>query len=294
MNEQIIKVLTNHKYAILSSVVGVASFASGTALGYVWGKRNGDTFIINQSALEDDGVRVNLEEIDDYELFHNSTSTWSEKIEAAMADPDTVVTFGSFGLLPEGFLEDEDETDWETDDDAEFFLEEDELQEAILEQLYSEANKEAEEAYNNLLISETDQVVTEVHNVFANNDDQWVYEDELAIRSADLPYVIHKDEFVADEAGCDQRTVTYYEGDDIMANEEDIPMYDFNSMMGDLKWGHGSCDPNVVYIRNEKLEMEWEVLLHTGRFDVEVLGSDIEDAYASKDLKNSVQKFRDE
>lgn len=288
MNEQIIKIL-NNKYTV-PAIVGVTSFVTGAGLGYFFGKRNGDVFIINESALEEEGVNV----VDDYELFHNSTSNWSEKIEAAMADPDTVVTFGSFGLLPDDFLEDEDETDWDTDDDAEFFLEEEELKEAILEQLYDEANREQEEELNNHFVPEVEQFVPEVHSVFAENDDQWVYEDELAIRTEHSPYVIHKDEFVADEAGCDQRTVTYYQDDDIMADESDTPIYDFNGLMGDLKWGHGSGDPSVVYIRNEKLEMEWEVLLHTGSFAVEVLGSDIEDAYASKDLKNSVQKFRDE
>ena len=229
MNEQIIKVL-NNKYTV-PAIVGVTSFVTGTGLGYFWGKRNGDVFIINQSALEDEGVEV---------------------------------------------------------------VEEDELQEAILEQLYDEANREQAEELNEYFVPEVEQFVPEVHNVFAENDDQWVYEDELAIRTDHSPYVIHKDEYIADEAGCDQRTVTYYQDDDIMADESDTPIYDFNGLMGDLKWGHGSGDPSVVYIRNEKLEMEWEVLLHTGSFAVEVLGSDIEDAYASKDLKNSVQKFRDE
>lgn len=282
MNEQIIKVL-NNKYTV-PAVVGITAFVSGTGLGYIWGKRNGDTYIIDQSALEDIDPAFELDE-DLNVVYSNDTSTWSEKIEAAMADPDTVVTFGSFGLLPENFLDEEEEADWDTDDDAEFFLEEDELQEAILEQLHEEANREQ------VIYVEPEP---EVHNVFAADDDEWVYEDELSTRTPDEPYVIHKDEFISNETDYDQRTVTYYQGDDIMANEADVPMYSFNTMMGDLKWGHGSGDPGVVYIRNEKLEMEWEVLLHTGFFEIEVLGNDIENLYASQDLKNSVQKFRDE
>lgn len=133
-------------------------------------------------------------------------------------------------------------------------------------------------------------------NVFKSNDDQWEYEAELAIRTPNAPYVIHRDEYVCEEMGYEQTTVTYYAGDDIMTDINDVPIYNHGSMMSPLKFGHGSGDPNVVYIRNESLELEWEVLLHTGRYSVEVLGLEVERHYDNDNLAHSrsVLKFRDE
>jgi hypothetical protein len=133
-------------------------------------------------------------------------------------------------------------------------------------------------------------------NVFKSNDDQWDYEAELAVRNENAPYVIHRDEFVLEEMGYEQTTVTYYAGDDIMTDVNDVPIYNHASMIHPLKFGHGSGDQNVVYIRNESLELEWEVLLHNGRYAVEVLGLEVERHYETTNLahSHSVLKFRDE
>lgn len=131
-------------------------------------------------------------------------------------------------------------------------------------------------------------------NVFHNTNDDWDYESELSTRTKEAPYIIHVDEFMGNELGYDQETMTYYAGDDILADKTDTPLYNFEEILGEFKFGHGTNDPNVVYIRNEKIRMEWEVLLHTGRFEIEVLGHSIEDEYEEKELRHSVQKFRPE
>ena len=107
-------------------------------------------------------------------------------------------------------------------------------------------------------------------NVFHTRD-KWDYEMELSTRTPDSPYIIHADEYISDEMDFRQETVTYYVGDDIMADLHDVPIYNYQSLMGELRWGHGSGDNNVVYIRNEKTKQEWEVLKHLGRFELEVL-----------------------
>jgi hypothetical protein len=129
--------------------------------------------------------------------------------------------------------------------------------------------------------------------VFRSGADDWDYEAELATRVPERPYVIHQDEFVSNESGFHQDTLTYYERDDIMADSDDTPLYDYKKLMGDLLFGHGTNDPNVVYIRNEKLELEWEILLHTGSFSEEVLGVEIEREEDTK-LQHSVLKMRRE
>jgi hypothetical protein len=49
-----------------------------------------------------------------------------------------------------------------------------------------------------------------------------------------------------------------------------------------------------VYVRNDKEEMEYEILFDSGYYQVEVRGDDIEGVLTSGDLKHSVRKFRAE
>jgi hypothetical protein len=136
---------------------------------------------------------------------------------------------------------------------------------------------------------------TRVNVFMAPTDDDWDYELELSQRDPELPYTLHVDEYLSDEMGYKQETVTYYAGDDIMADLHDVPIYNWSAFMGALNWGHGSKDKNVVYIRNEKLHREWEVLLHRGSFEVEVLGLQMEHGGELKHShQHTIRKFRDD
>lgn len=132
-----------------------------------------------------------------------------------------------------------------------------------------------------------------VVNVFTIDDAEWDYEAELKARSKHEPYIIHRDEFFADEMDFRQTTVTYYEGDDILADENETPIYNHAGLLGDLRFGHGSGDNNVVYIRNEVMNTEWEVLRHTGSYQIEVIGLHVQQEHERGDLRHSaVPKFR--
>jgi len=140
-----------------------------------------------------------------------------------------------------------------------------------------------------------DEEETNVTNIFpVEEDTDWDYEEELAQRDPETPYIIHRDEFFGDEMDCVQTTITYYAGDNILCDERDTPIYNPEKIVGTLVFGHGSSDPNVVYVRNERLQAEYEVLLDRGHYMVEVLGQNIDDALAARDIKHSkgVQKFR--
>ncbi len=82
--------------------------------------------------------------------------------------------------------------------------------------------------------------------------------------------------------------MTYYAGDNIMNNdEEESPMYNHDGITGPLRFGHGSDDPNVVYIRNDKRKVEYEILYDPGLYSEEVLGLEIENNQRAKDIKHS-------
>ena len=120
----------------------------------------------------------------------------------------------------------------------------------------------------------------ETHNVFADHADtvtaEWDYEVEKRRRSPDQPYVIHYDERHEFE-GYSEVTLSYYEADDVLCNERDeiIDPEHREEMVGEgnlERFGHGSNDPHVVYIRNDKLEIVFEVVKSPNSYAEEVHG----------------------
>lgn len=154
-----------------------------------------------------------------------------------------------------------------------------------------EEQREREAAESDVQPKITEVIELEPIHVFTVPDDDWDEELELSNRHREVPYIIHQDEYIADDMGFHQETLTYYQGDDIMADVSDTPVYNYQGLMGELRFGHGSKDPGVVYIRNEVLHIEWEILLHQGSFEQEVMGLKLEDE-TEDNLRHSVQKFR--
>lgn len=130
----------------------------------------------------------------------------------------------------------------------------------------------------------TDEQAAVVQNVFtqkvfAQNDTDWNYDEEKRNRSSDTPYILHQDEFFADEMpGFTKKTLTYWVGDDTLADDNEVPIYNRDDVMGgdvNLRFGHGSGEEHVVYIRNELRREEYEILREEGLYAVEVMGADL-------------------
>lgn len=125
----------------------------------------------------------------------------------------------------------------------------------------------------------------------------WDYPTELRIREENpgKPYILSQEEYFENEPGHEQTALTYFLGDDTLSDDKDVPVPDADATVGDetlTQFGHGSKDNRVVYVRNERLEMDFEIALSDGKFQVEVLGFDDPDA-----LKHShrpgIRKFRE-
>ena len=117
--------------------------------------------------------------------------------------------------------------------------------------------------------------VEESKNVFQNYHDTWNYDVEVPNRRDDVPYVIHRDEYFGNETNYEQMTLTYFEGDDVLADSNDTPVDDQDAMvcLGNLsKFGHGSGDPNIVYVRNVELQLEIEIVHSDGLYSETVHG----------------------
>lgn len=133
----------------------------------------------------------------------------------------------------------------------------------------------------------------DVKNIFTRHD-SWDYDLEASMRSSDEPYVIHRDEFFSDEMGFNQLTFTYYAGDDILTDEQDTPVHSYRNVVGPMRFGHGSLDPNVFYCRNEELGSEYEILYSEGFYSIEILGYGLESEYEEQDEKEVLLKFKDD
>jgi hypothetical protein len=99
----------------------------------------------------------------------------------------------------------------------------------------------------------------------------------LQNRNEDRPYVIHQDEFESKESGYDQISYTWFAVDEVMVEEghtDPLTQTDFAVGLENLKFGHGTDDIDVVYVRNDKLELEMEITRHPGSYEEEVVGLD--------------------
>lgn len=102
----------------------------------------------------------------------------------------------------------------------------------------------------------------------------WDFPTELAQRSPETPYVIHRNEFTMAESSYEQVSYTYYAADDVLTGEDDKPLPHADQVVGmdNLKWGHGSEDSDVVFVRNDKLMLEMEITRSPKSYEQEVLG----------------------
>jgi hypothetical protein len=185
----------------------------------------------------------------------------------------------------------------------------------ILKKLHGEEAAEAARAHASYLGVEPEEETsetsiqdlkieaTQVKNIFveaaaqeeADLEAGWDYEAELRIRAEhpDSPYIISHDEFMENETEYEQASLTYYHGDDTLADDRDVPVPDVDQMVGEdnlTRFGHGSKDELVLYVRNDRLEMDFDIAYSFGKYLVEVLGFDDPDALKHSDQRS--RKFR--
>lgn len=118
-----------------------------------------------------------------------------------------------------------------------------------------------------------------VRNIFAERD-KAKEEEKPEEHDPEVPYIITVNEFMQGEQDFEKITVTYYEGDEVLVDERDEVIHDLEGTVSSSClnfFGQGSNDDSIVYVRNEKLEVDFEVVRHQGRYTVVVLGMDDED-----------------
>jgi len=132
-------------------------------------------------------------------------------------------------------------------------------------------------------IPEVPAVVTTIRNAFEEPAAEdpgvpiWDYANEVRSRSRviGVPFIIHADEFEENQEGHTQARYTYYESDDVLADEDDLAVVDWEDVCGlycVTRFGHGSNDPNIVFVRNNERDLDMEITLSRGSYAQEVHG----------------------
>lgn len=141
------------------------------------------------------------------------------------------------------------------------------------------------------------KVEDEGRNVF--EDATFDYDEEVKLRTPTAPYIITHDEFYENEPEHDQSRLTYYEKDHTLADENDKAMEDYNSLIGGdhlMRFGSGSRNEHVVYVRNEKVQLDWEITRSEGSYVDEVLNmldSDEPDSLKHSNRNAQLRKRRE-
>jgi len=96
-------------------------------------------------------------------------------------------------------------------------------------------------------------------------------------RTEEAPYILEKEEYLNNESEYTQSTLTYYAGDGVLTDSRDDIISEIDDTVGEgnlQRFGYGSGDPKVVYVRNDALDLEFEILHHEGTYKQHVAGLD--------------------
>jgi hypothetical protein len=100
---------------------------------------------------------------------------------------------------------------------------------------------------------------------------------DLAVEGDDEnPFVISEAQFgELNEEGFQTISVTYYAADKVLVDDQDQPIRDMLGTVGTLNplgFGGISDDPHIRYVRNRRLEVDFEILLDARSYTDTVLG----------------------
>lgn len=165
----------------------------------------------------------------------------------------------------------------------------DELSDRIASETISKVLKYVPDVENDVTyVVEEDQIDLETDEMIA--DSEIVREIEVAVAHGH-PYLISKEEYMANDTNYAQSTITYFEEDDVLVDENDVVIEYSDDVVGihtTSRFGVMSGDNNIVYVRSDRKEIEFEIVRNKGNYARDVLG------FVEHSDNTRVRKFRRE
>ena len=100
-------------------------------------------------------------------------------------------------------------------------------------------------------------------------------EEELNIKDPEEPYIITSKRFVDEHSDFDKITLNYYSVDDVLIDEDGNPIDMVEEVIGSealVSFGTSGPETDLVYVRNEKYLIDYEVIRNEKSYSVDVLG----------------------
>lgn len=127
-------------------------------------------------------------------------------------------------------------------------------------------------------------------------DEAWDWARETNYRELhpEGPYSIHEEEFASMDAGYHIEMLLFYEGDEVMCSENDPMdvMYNHALKVGDLRFGYGTTDKDVCYVRNPGERTDYKITRMYDLFSVAVMGIEEESAAERDELAHMDRPLR--
>jgi len=245
-------------FPVLPVVIGVVSFGGGLALGYIIGKSRKavDDYFVDteeEAAAHEivDAVEELVEEVVEETLEVFLTPEEQKQVDAGLAvhkyKGDSIVVDP---MDPEKGRNDPAGLRHATPHEvkaAGLDLEAFGMEEPVDEPGYAYLNDGKRIPIEDVLMHQFELV--------------WDWDEQAQYR-LDNPdiYVIHMDEFFSNESEYTQAELNWYGLDDVLVDEEKTPIYDYEDTIGPFRWGYGSDDENIFYVRNRKIKVDFCIL----------------------------------
>lgn len=95
------------------------------------------------------------------------------------------------------------------------------------------------------------------------------------VESVKKPYVISPKQ--VGDCGYETISLTYYEGDGVLADDADEPIFDVDDVVGRESFDHFNEyeeDPDIVFVRNDEMKTDYEICRNTDSYS-EVVGESL-------------------
>lgn len=146
-------------------------------------------------------------------------------------------------------------------------IEEEKREKARVDEAHRKALNEEKEAIAIQEANDSDEDVTKEYEDMARGYSE-------GDREYENIYTISPQEYRSGKAGQEPLEFTYYEGDDILADEDGqiVDDYDFLADLVDDSWGAKGATPDCVYIRNTEQGLDCMINKVKGSYSHDVLG----------------------
>lgn len=281
------------KAMITEAVVFVAGLSAGYAVGYFIAKRKANGYVEKEIQSVKDSYALSRKE--------GVFSTPEGAVEALISDEDihemasdaadSIIEDEGYGVQDDIFEEEVDETlDTRSEGEGDTVIRTENVWEKHGNDIADEDAQAAVDALNQAIRDEPGVEEALPGEEFADADGNTPEDERIFPRDADHPYIISEWQFMHDGEHEDEKmSLLYFEGDETLVDERETLIPNVEEIVGHAnlhRFGTGTRDNNTLYIRNEKIGADYEIIRDVRNFTEVVLGI--------KPAKSSPLRMRDD